>query len=64
MNGSNTGANPDTESGRNDGRTHAVVALEDGDVLVFNQAQPGVLRFGSDGRLMNAWGDRFSGHTG
>jgi hypothetical protein len=55
---------PDTESGRSDGRTHAVAALEDGDVLVFNQAQPGVLRFGSDGKLKNAWGDRFSGAHG
>ena len=55
---------PDTESGRRNGRTHGVVALDDGDVLVFNQAQPGVLRFGFDGELKNAWGDRFSGAHG
>ena len=55
---------PDTESGRSNGRTHGVVALENGDVLIFNQAQPGVLRFGADGKLKNAWGDRFGGAHG
>jgi hypothetical protein len=55
---------PDTESGRSNGRTHGVVALESGDVLVFNQAQPGVLRFGHDAKLKSAWGDRFGGAHG
>jgi len=55
---------PDTPSGRENGRTHGVVVSESGDVLVFNQANPGVLVFGADGRLKNAWGDRFSGAHG
>lgn len=48
-----------TESGRANGWTHGVVASKSGDVHVFNQAQPAVLRFRPDGRLKNAWGDRF-----
>ncbi len=55
---------PATESSLANGRTHGVVALDGGDVLVFNQAQPGILRFGSDGTLKNAWGDRFGGAHG
>lgn len=55
---------PETESGRSNGRTHGVVALDGGDLLVFNQAQPGVLRFDSSGKLKNAWGDRFGGAHG
>jgi sugar lactone lactonase YvrE len=55
---------PQTESGKSNGRTHGVVALDASDVMVFNQAQPGVLRFDSEGRLKNAWGDRFSGAHG
>lgn len=55
---------PDTESGHTNGRTHGVVALPNGDVMVFNQAQPGVLRFDADGKLKNAWGDRFGGAHG
>jgi hypothetical protein len=55
---------PDTESGRANGRTHAVVVAGNGDLLVFCQAQPGVLRFGVDGKLKNAWGDRFIGAHG
>lgn len=55
---------PDTETGRANGRTHGIVVLECGDVMVFNQAQPAVLRYTSDGRLINAWGDRFAGAHG
>jgi sugar lactone lactonase YvrE len=55
---------PDTETGRSNGRTHGVAVLGCGDVLVFNQAQPAVLRYSSDGRLINAWGDRFHGAHG
>jgi hypothetical protein len=45
---------PNTETGSASGRTHGVVVLECGDVMVFNQAQPAVLRYTSDGRLINA----------
>jgi len=55
---------PDTETGRANGRTHGVVVAGNGDLFVFSQAQPGVLRFGPDGRLKNAWGDRFAGAHG
>ena len=60
----NWGRIPDTDGGRANGRTHGVVVSKSGDVLVFNQAQPGVLRFDRDGRLKNAWGDRFGGAHG
>lgn len=55
---------PDTESARTNGRTHGVVALDGGDVMIFSQAQPAVLRFDSNGKLKNAWGDRFGGAHG
>jgi sugar lactone lactonase YvrE len=55
---------PQTETGKANGRTHGVTALDNGDVIVFNQAQPGVLRFNKDGQLVNAWGDRFGGAHG
>src|SRR5437868_10717630 len=55
---------PDTETGRSNGRTHGVVVTRGGDVIVFCQAQPGVVRYSSDGKLKNAWGDRFRGAHG
>ncbi len=55
---------PDTESARTNGRTHGVVALDGGDVMIFSQSQPAVLRFDAEGRLKNAWGDRFIGAHG
>ena len=55
---------PDTPSGRENGRTHGVVVSESGDVLVFNQADPGILVFGQDGKLKKSWGDRFAGAHG
>jgi hypothetical protein len=55
---------PDTEFGRENGRTHGVVASRTGDVLVFNQSRPGILRLSPDGKLKNAWGDRFGGAHG
>ncbi len=55
---------PATETGKTNGRTHGVVVSKTGDVLVFNQAQPGVLRFNPQGRLVSAWGDRFHGAHG
>jgi hypothetical protein len=55
---------PETESGKANGRTHGLAVAGNGDVIIFNQAQPGVLRYGPDGKLKNAWGDRFSGAHG
>ena len=55
---------PDTPSGKQNGRTHAVVVVPDGRVVVFNQADPGVLIFDGDGELIGSWGDRFIGAHG
>ncbi|MEM8738109.1 MAG: hypothetical protein AAGG38_06480 [Planctomycetota bacterium] len=55
---------PDTPSGRNNGRTHGVAVLKDGRVVVFNQAVPGILFFDPDGKLVESWGDRFTGAHG
>ncbi|MDO8548716.1 MAG: hypothetical protein Q7S39_01000 [Ignavibacteria bacterium] len=51
---------PDTRSGRENGRTHGVVVLKNGNIAVFNQADPAVLIFNSNGKLINSWGNRFS----
>lgn len=55
---------PNTESGRNDGRTHGIVVSEAGHVIVFNQATPAVLFYDQAGNLIRAWGDRFPGAHG
>lgn len=55
---------PVTGRGRENGRTHGVVVAGNGDLLVFNQARPAVLRFDRRGTLVNAWGDRFGGAHG
>lgn len=55
---------PDTPAGRNNGRTHAAAVLDDGRVVVFNQAVPGVLFFDANGKLVESWGDRFTGAHG
>lgn len=55
---------PDSPSARNNGRTHAVAVLDDGRVVVFNQAVPGVLFYDANGKLVDSWGDRFTGAHG
>lgn len=55
---------PDTPSGRNNGKTHDVAVLENGHVIVFHQAVPGVLFYDPNGKLIDAWGDRFAGAHG
>ena len=55
---------PETKDGRENGRTHGVAVAANGDVLVFNQARPGVLRFAPSGKLVHAWGDSFIGAHG
>lgn len=44
---------PETENGR----THGVAVSREGNVIVFHQANPGVLFYSPDGKLLNAWGD-------
>jgi DNA-binding beta-propeller fold protein YncE len=53
---------PDTESGRENGRTHGVVVTEAGKVIVFHQATPAVLVFDADGALLDQWGDFAGAH--
>jgi len=55
---------PDTVSGRKNGRTHGIVVLKNGNIAVFNQADPAVLIFNFEGELTNSWGNRFSGAHG
>ncbi|MCC7205611.1 MAG: hypothetical protein IT441_11065, partial [Phycisphaeraceae bacterium] len=50
---------PDTESGRRSGRTHGAAVTSDGNVVVFHQADPAVLIFSPQGKLLSAWGDRY-----
>lgn len=54
---------PDTESAKTS-KTHGVAVVSGGDVLVFNQGQPALLRYSAEGILKNAWGDRFAGAHG
>ncbi len=55
---------PNTRSGKQNGRTHAVAVNRAGEVIVFNQADPAVLFFGRGGNLLRSWGDRFPGAHG
>lgn len=55
---------PDTPTGQANGRTHGVAVSESGNVIVFHQANPAVLAFSPDGKLLHAWGDRFLGAHG
>ncbi len=55
---------PDTPSHRENGRTHGIVVTENGDVVVFCQADPAVLIFDSNGTLTRSWGERFPGAHG
>jgi hypothetical protein len=47
---------PATPSGKENGRTHGVVASKSGKVFVFHQATPSVLVYDRDGRLLSSWG--------
>lgn len=55
---------PDTQSHRDNGRTHAIVVTKAGDVMVFCQADPAVIVFDADGKQKSTWGDRFAGAHG
>lgn len=55
---------PETPSHGQNGRTHAAVVTEAGQVVVFCQADPAVLVFDGKGALKRAWGDRFLGAHG
>jgi len=56
---------PDTPSGRANGRTHGVCATSAGTVIVFHQAENGLLTFDPAGKLISAvGGDRWLGAHG
>ncbi|MFO7447499.1 MAG: hypothetical protein R6W90_14100 [Ignavibacteriaceae bacterium] len=55
---------PDTESGKENGRTHGVVLSKTGNIIIFNQANPAILIYNKKGELINAWGTRFNGAHG
>lgn len=55
---------PEGKGSRENGRTHGVVEVESGNILVFHQADPAVLIFDPSGRLLDRWGNRFSGAHG
>lgn len=52
---------PDTEGARISGRTHGVRSLRDGRIIVFHQANPAVLIYSPEGKLLSSFGDRFGG---
>src|SRR5258708_6816900 len=55
---------PDNETSRANGRTHGIAVTQDGQIVVFHQANPAVLIFDANGRLQRSWGDRFLGAHG
>jgi DNA-binding beta-propeller fold protein YncE len=55
---------PDSESVRNDGRTHGIAVTANGRVIIFQQANPAVLILNTYGQLMHSWGDAFPGAHG
>lgn len=55
---------PDTISGKENGRTHGIVVLRNGNIIIYNQADPAILIYNPDGNLVDSWGDRFGGAHG
>lgn len=55
---------PDTPTGRADGRTHGVAVSKTGDIFIFHQADPAVLRYDAQGNLKSSWGSGFPGAHG
>ena len=49
---------PDPPSDRENGRTHGVCVTNSGNVIVFHQAENGLLTFAPDGRLISAVGGK------
>lgn len=50
---------PDTPSGRADGRTHGVAVSRTGDIFIFHQAAPAMLRYDAQGNLKESWGNDY-----
>lgn len=48
---------PQSGINQGNGRTHGVCVLRDSRVVIFHQANPGVLIYSAKGELLDAWGD-------
>lgn len=55
---------PDTDSVKENGRTHGLAVTRDGHIVVYLQADPGFLVYDRDGNVKASWGDRFGGAHG
>lgn len=55
---------PQTASGQLDGRTHGIAITQQGEVVLFHQADPAVLIYSAEGSLRTAWGRDFPGAHG
>lgn len=55
---------PDTPTAHTDGRTHGVAVSRTGDVFIFHQADPALLRYDVNGNLKASWGSGFPGAHG
>ncbi len=47
---------PNSPSSSSNGRTHGIAVLQNGNVVIFHQADPAVLIYSSSGQLLNSWG--------
>ncbi len=50
---------PEPKQGADNQRTHAIAECRDGRVVVFRQADPAVLIYSREGKLLASWGDTF-----
>ncbi len=55
---------PTPQRGAENQRTHGVAETRDGRLVVFRQADPAVLFYDRQGRLVNSWGSHFLGAHG
>ena len=55
---------PQTFTGQVDGRTHGIAITQQGQVVLFHQADPAVVIYSPEGDFIDAWGDRFPGAHG
>ena len=55
---------PDSPSTRKSGRTQSITTTTEGNIVIFNQADPAVLVYSPVGELLHAWGNRYSGAHG
>lgn len=54
----------ESESSKENGRTHGVAVTAEGKVVIFHQANPAILIYNSKGDLVDSWGNDFNGAHG